>query len=267
MLAKSRSPAACLDPHQPDLCVRDERVEHSYRIASTAHAGEYRIRQSLLGFLDLPPGFLSNDTVKIAHHQRVGVRSQSRPEQVMRRVHMAYPVPHGFADGVFERAASVIHADNGGPEQSHAEDIEALPAHVFLPHVDDALKSEQRANGRGCDPVLPGARLRDNAPLPHAARHQSLPQAVVDLVRAGMQQIFPLQVNAGSAQNLREPPREVQRCRPARIRREQFRQLRRERGILARLQVGFLQFLERRHQHFRHVPTAVSTEMTACIRL
>jgi hypothetical protein len=51
--------------------------------------------------------------------------------------------------------------------------------------------------------MLPGAGLRNDALFPHASGQKHLAQAVVDLVRAGMQQVFALQPDAGAAQLLR----------------------------------------------------------------
>ena len=48
--------------------------------------------------------------------------------------------------------------------------------------------------------MLAGASFRDDAPLAHAHRQQRLSQAVVDLVRAGMQQVFALEIDLRSAQ-------------------------------------------------------------------
>ena len=53
--------------------------------------------------------------------------------------------------------------------------------------------------------MLPRAGLRDDALLAHAPRQQPLAQRVVDLVRAGVQQVFALEINLRAAQLLRQP--------------------------------------------------------------
>ena len=61
---------------------------------------------------------------------------------------------------------------------------------------------EQRADrGRG-HAVLAGAGLGDDALLAHALGQQSLTDAVVDLVGAGVQQVLALEVNLRAAQLL-----------------------------------------------------------------
>ncbi len=105
------------------------------------------------------------------------------------------PVAHGFADGVLERAAAVGDADYVRAQQAHAEDVEALAAHVFFAHVDDAIETEERADGGGGDAVLARAGFGDDAAFAHAAREQRLAETVVDLVRAGVEQVFALDVD------------------------------------------------------------------------
>ena len=87
-----------------------------------------------------------------------------------------------------------------GAQQAHAEDVEFLPAHVFGAHVDDALEAEQRADRGGGDAMLSGAGLGDDAMLAHALDQQRLSEAVVDLVRAGVKQVFALEINLCAAQ-------------------------------------------------------------------
>jgi hypothetical protein len=100
----------------------------------------------------------------------------------------------------FERAAPVRDANHCGAQQAHAEDIQPLPSHVLFAHVDDALHAHQRANCSCCHAMLAGSGLRDDALLAHALRKQDLPQAVVDLVRAGVQKVFPFQPDLSAAQ-------------------------------------------------------------------
>ena len=91
------------------------------------------------------------------------MRAERRAQQVVGVADVGDPVAHGFADGVFERAAAVGHAHDLRAQQAHAEDVEALAAHVLLAHVDDALEAEQRADRGGGDAVLAGAGFGDDA--------------------------------------------------------------------------------------------------------
>ena len=82
------------------------------------------------------------------------------------------------------------------PSSSHPLDVRRLAADVLAAHVDDALEAEARAHRRGRDAVLAGAGLRDDPPLAEPLRDHRLAERVVQLVRAGVQQILALQVHA-----------------------------------------------------------------------
>ena len=105
-------------------------------------------------------------------------------------------------------------ADHFRAQQAHARDVEPLPLHVLGAHVDDAFEAEPRRHrGRG-HAVLPGAGLRDDAALAHAHGEQALAEAVVDFVRAGVQQVFALEVNARAAQVFAQARGKLQRRGP-----------------------------------------------------
>ena len=82
------------------------------------------------------------------------------------------------------------------PSRPHPLDVRRLPPHVLAAHVDDALEPEARADGRGRDAVLAGAGLGDDPLLAEPPRDHRLAERVVQLVRAGVQQVLALQVDA-----------------------------------------------------------------------
>src|SRR5208283_4527164 len=96
-------------------------------------------------------------------------------------------------------------------QQTHSEDVQLLPAHVLGAHVHYALEAEQRADGGRRDAVLPRTRFRDHALLTHALDEQSLPKAIVDFVRARMEQVFALEINFRAAELRRQAARKEQR--------------------------------------------------------
>jgi len=59
--------------------------------------------------------------------------------------------------------------------------------------------------------VLPRAGFRDDAALSHPHSQQTLPEAIVDLVRAGVQQVFAFDVDARATQKLGQPRSKLQR--------------------------------------------------------
>ena len=103
--------------------------------------------------------------------------------------------------------------------------------------------------------------------LAHAPGEQRLAEAVVDLVRAGVEQVFALDIDLRAAQVFGEPAREVERRGTARVVRQQNVEFGVERRVLLRLVVSVLEFFERRHQNFGHVASAVRAEVAAGVGL
>ena len=66
---------------------------------------------------------------------------------------------------------------------------------VFATHVDHAFQAITRANGRGGNTVLTGPGLSDHARFTHAFREHGLTDRIVDLVRAGVVQVFAFEVD------------------------------------------------------------------------
>src|SRR5437899_12055401 len=89
-----------------------------------------------------------------------------------------------------------------------------LAPRVLLSHVDHAAQIEARRRGRGGDAVLAGARLGDDGGRSHAPGEQALADGVVDLVSAGVEQVFALEEHA-TACPLREAGRLDEWRRPA----------------------------------------------------
>ena len=130
----------------------------------------------------------------------------------MRVADVRDPVADRGRHGLLERARPGLHRRDLGAQQPHALHVGLLAAHVLGAHVDDALEAEQRAGGRGRDAVLAGAGLGDDPRLAHAAGEQALAERVVDLVRAGVQEVLALEPDR-VAGRLREPRGVVERRR------------------------------------------------------
>ena len=144
-----------------------------------------------------------------------------------------------------------------GPEQLHAEHIRLLAADVFLAHVDDALQAEAGTGRGGGDAVLPGAGFGDHAPLAHPHGEQGLAERVVDLMGAGVVQVFALQIDLGAAVFLAQPLGVIQRRRPADIMPQQIAQFGLKLSIGMDLLVLHGQIVERADQRFRHIAAAI----------
>src|SRR5579862_3675273 len=127
------------------------------------------------------------------------------------------PIAHGFVDSVFQSAGSGTDAAHLGSQKAHAEDVQFLTAHVFGSHVDNAFETEQGADGGGGNSMLASAGFGDDSLLAHALDQKTLPQAVVDFVRSGVEQVFALQIDFCATQFSGQAIGEKERGGPASV--------------------------------------------------
>src|SRR5438132_5560674 len=104
------------------------------------------------------------------------------------------PVADRLARRLLQRARAELDWTNFSAEELHSLDVGTLTAHVLFAHVDDAVVAEPSAHGRRCYPVLSRARLGHDAALAEPSREHRLPERVVELVCAGMEEVLALQV-------------------------------------------------------------------------
>ena len=176
------------------------------------------------------------------------------------------PVAQRLVHRIFQRARAGGDAAHFRAEQMHAEDIGLLPLDIHLAHVDDAGQTEARRDRGGGDAMLAGAGFRDDARLAHAARQQNLAEAIVDLVRAGVVEVFALQIDLRAAEMRRQPFGEIERARPADIMLQQSVQLGVKGWIVLRFFVGPLEIEHQRHQRLGDKAAAIGAKMAALVR-
>ena len=182
-------------------------------------------------------------------------------DDVERAVDVRHPVAHRFVQGILERLGAGFDRHDRGPQQLHPEDVGRLPLDILAAHVDNALHAVAGADGGGCDPVLAGAGFGNDALLAHAPREQCLAKAVVDLVRAGVVEIFALEPDLRAAKLVGPAPGMVDRGRAPDEVLELVMKLGEEFGIVAIPVVGQAQFIDRLHQGFSDEDTAKLAEM------
>ncbi len=267
MAAADDQLAAGLDANQPHVAILDEGIEDAHGVAAAADAGHDRCRQRAGLLEQLRARLPSDDRLKLAHHQRIRVRPEHRPQQVVRVADIRHPVAHRLVDRVLQRPAAGVHAPHVRAEQAHAEHVQRLAVHVFGTHVDEALEPEQRARGRARHAVLPRAGLGDDAALAHALREQRLTEGVVDLVRAGVRQILALEKDPPAARRLRQPRRFVERRGTADVVLQQPIQFLVKRIVDARGEIRALELFDRLDERLGNVASAELAEVAAGVRV
>ncbi len=124
-------------------------------------------------------------------------------------------------------------------------------------HIDHAFQAELGANCRGGHAMLACACFRDDARLAHAAGEDDLAQHVVDLVRAGMVQLVPLEINLGPAQMLRQPVSVIKRAGASHIMGPQIMHFSPKTVVGLGVLVLLFQLEDKRHQRLGNEASAI----------
>src|SRR5215212_3806578 len=115
--------------------------------------------------------------------------------------------------------------------------------------------------------MLTRAGFGDHAAFTHASREQRLTHRIIDLMRAGVQKIFPLKVNLRAAGMSSESLRVEQWCRAPAVIAQQLIEFPRKILICARAYEFFRQLLKRSDQSFRNVTATEFSPMAVLVRL
>ena len=243
-----------------DAGVIQERVEQAHGIGTAADARHQAVGQTAFLGLQLGTGFLADHGLEVANHGWVRVRTGHGADQVEGAVDVGHPVAQGFVHRVFQGAGAGDHRDHFGAQQLHAKYVGLLALDVGGAHVDHALQAETRGDGGRGHTVHAGAGLGDDALFAHASCQQDLADAVVDLVGAGVVQLFALEVDLGAAAELGQAFGEVQRAWASDVVALEVGQF----FVEGRIDLGRFVFAgqvkDQRHQGFRHVAAAERTK-------
>jgi len=205
----------------------------------------------------LLPRFVADHRLQLRDDLGVRRWADAGADEVMRRLDVRDPVPNSLARRLLQRLGAEIDRAHLGAHEVHPLDVGLLAAHVLLAHVHDALEAEARTHCRRRDAVLARAGLRDDAVLAEPPREHGLAERVVELVRAGVEEILPLEVDPLAG---REALREGERRRAAGVRREERVELRVEALVLLRGAPTGVELVERRDQRLGDVAAAVFAE-------
>ena len=188
------------------------------------------------------------------------MRADDAADDVVRGLDARHPVAHGFVDGVAERAPAARDRPHFGPQQLHAEDVELLPADVFLAHVDDAVRPKWAQAVAVATPCWPAPVSAMTRGLPIRSVSRAWPMRVVDLVGAGVVEVLALEVDVRAAALFAQPLGVIERRRPADVVLQQRGELGLKRGVLRRFVVFDGEFVERANERFGHVAAAERAE-------
>ena len=225
-----------------------------------------RVRQAPLGFAHLRARLAADDRLEIAHHHRIRVRPGDGADAVESRLDVGHPIAQRLVHRILQRLRTGFDRHDLGAEHVHAKDVLLLPLDIDRAHIDDAFEAEARAQRGGRHPVHAGAGFGDHAFLAHPPRQQNLAEHVVDLVRAGVVELFALEIDFGAAAIRREALGEVERRRAADIMRQIAVHFFLEIRIGLRLCVSLLQFQDQRHQCLGDEAAAIDAEVPVLVR-
>ena len=195
--AAAEARRACrLDADEPHVGVVEEAGEDADRVRAAADAGDDRVGEPALGREHLLARLVADHPLQLADELGIGRGADARADQVVGRLDVRDPVADRLARRLLQRLRPELDRAHLGAEQAHPLDVRGLPAHVLGAHVDDAVEAEAGADGRGRDAVLAGAGLGDDPPLAEPLREHRLAERVVQLVRARVEEVLALQVDA-----------------------------------------------------------------------
>ena len=113
--------------------------------------------------------------------------------------------------------------------------------------------------------MLSSSGLRHDAALSHAHGQERLPQRVVDLVRPGVRQVFAFEEDPRTAAGGRQARRFVDRGRSAGVMLQETGELRQESLVVAGLEVGPFEHLDRLDERFGNEPPTELAEVATGI--
>ena len=139
-----------------------------------------------------------------------------RPDDIICVGRMAAPVADRFIGRIFQCHITRSYGDDRRAQHLHFLHVCMLAFHIRLTHINDTFHIHQRTDSSGCHAVLSGSRLGYDTGFSHPAGQQDLSDRVVDLMSAGMVQIFTLQIYL-AAIHLTQPFSLIERRRAADI--------------------------------------------------
>jgi hypothetical protein len=172
-------------------------------VRTTTNASDNRIRKLPNRLLHLRLDLGTDDRLEVTNDGRERCGTDGGSDEVVRCGEVGDPVAHRLVcanewrlsivkrkegteekkrtDRILQSPRSTRDSHNLRAQHPHPEHVQALPPHVLLTHVDDALEAELGADGSSRDTVLSCSSLGDDALLADATGEEDLTDGVVDL--------------------------------------------------------------------------------------
>ena len=263
VLAAFQPVARGLDADQAHRLIRDVGIEKANRVRAAADARQHRVGLAPRQFRHLLFRFAADHRLEVAHHHRIRMRPRDGADDVKSVFDVGHPVAHRLVQSILQGPGTAFHGHHGRTQQLHAVDVLHLAPDVFRAHVDHAFHAVARGDGGSSHAVHAGTGLGNYPRLAHAAREQRLADAIVDLVRAGVVQVFALEIDLRAAEMLGPAPGVVNGARAANVMLELVLELGDEFGILLIARVGVPELIQRMDQRLGHEHTAIGPEVSA----
>src|SRR5690606_26555692 len=247
--------------HQLHIGLVNVRVEDSHGIGAAAHRRDDVVGLRTCVDRHLFQAFLANDRLEVAHHHGVRVRAGNGTDDVEGRFDVGHPVAHSFIERVLQGTRARVYRHDLRTQQLHAVNVRRLPPYVFRAHVDNAFHAIARRDSRRGHTMLPGACFCNDAGFAQPTREEYLPDAVIDLVRTGMVEVFALKPYLCTAQLFRPALGVVHGTGTTHKVLEFVMEFFQEFRVVTVFFVGLLEFVERMYQRFGHEGPAKTAEM------
>src|SRR6266853_1534017 len=94
MLSKRGAAPSGFNAEQFHAGIAEKRMEQANGVRAPAYTSDEQIRQTVLGLQNLRSRLYADYSMKISHHTGIGMCSQNRSEQIVRRANIRDPVAH-----------------------------------------------------------------------------------------------------------------------------------------------------------------------------
>ena len=259
-LQSADSSAGGFAADEPYFLILDKMIKRPYGVAASSYAGDHRIRQPSFLFQHLLFDFFGNHCLKITDDSWERMGAHNRPQTVMGIIHPAGPFPHCLGNRVLQCGGSGFDRNHPGSQQTHFIYIESLAPGIFLAHIDYTFHSHQRRRGSCSHSVLAGPGFRNKSCFPHFLGQKRLAQYIVDLMGAGVVQIFSFQINLCSAQIFCHFFCVIESAGTSAVVLQQIFQLLLKFSVFFVMIVRSFQLDHRVHQSFRNILSSVHPE-------